>query len=374
MKIAIVGTVASSILGFRRDLIKMLVCQGHQVFAFSIDYSDEQRSELISWGVIPVDYNMSRSGLNPFSDLKMMIVLRSEFKRIEPDVVFSYFSKPAIYATLAARLAKVPKRIAMLEGLGFAFTEQPDGQSLKTKIIKKIQIFLYRLAFSASTNVVFLNTDDRNELLITHRIKSNTVDVLGGIGVDLNLFKYKEPATEKVRFLFIGRLLKEKGILDFLQAAEKVKFKYSQCDFIVLGSTDTTSPNALSKKDLKYYIDNEIISYPGQVTNVSEWVEKSSVFVLPSYREGVPRSTQEAMAIGRPILTTDVPGCRETVVIGENGFLVPAFNVDRLADRMIWFIEHPDRIEPMGRVSRRMAEDLFDIRTVNAKLLDIMGL
>ncbi|KAA0875743.1 glycosyltransferase family 4 protein [Nitrincola tapanii] len=374
MKIVIIGTVASSILGFRGPIIQKLLSDGHQVFAFAIDYTSDQKKQLTDWGGVPVDYQLSRSGLNPFADLKMMFALKKQLMSIQPDIVFSYFVKPVIYGTLAAKWARVPKRIAMLEGLGFAFTEQPEGKAFKTKLIQQIQLLLYRIAFPASTDLVFLNPDDRDELLVKHRLKANDVAVLGGIGLSLEDYPYQKPMLDKVRFLFIGRLLKEKGIFDFLAAADLVKQTYLDAEFVVLGSTDTTSPNALSDAQLQGYIKRDVIVYPGQVSNVAEWIAASSVFVLPSYREGVPRSSQEAMAIGRPILTTDVPGCRETVVEGDNGFFVPAFDVDALAKKMIWFIENPDQIEPMGLASRKMAEEKFDVHKVNARMLEIMGL
>lgn len=374
LKVVIIGTVASSIFGFRKPLIKEILKKGHDVYAMAIDYTDENKKELIAWGVKPVDYKLSRSGLNPIADLKTMFTLKTLLQKIKPDIVFSYFVKPVIYGTLAAKLAKVPKRIAMLEGLGFAFTNQPEEGFLKTRLIKKVQVLLYRVALPAATNLLFLNPDDRDELLTTHRIKSGAINVIGGIGVDLQEFKYKVPTNTKVQFLFIGRLLKEKGIFDFLKAAEIVKKRYPSSEFTVLGKSDTTSPNALSDTDLRHYIDNKIIFYPGQVDNIANWIESSSVFVLPSYREGVPMSIQEAMAIGRPILTTDVPGCRETVLEGKNGFLVPAFDVEKLVKKMFWFIEHSQNIESMGIASRKMAEEKFDVTKVNKKLLNIMGL
>ncbi|BDP31586.1 glycosyltransferase family 4 protein [Vibrio vulnificus] len=373
MKIIIVGTVATSIFCFRMPLIKMMLRSGHQVFAFAIDYNDEQKAALSEMGVVPVDYFLSRSGLNPFSDIKMMYRLMSKFREINPDVVLSYFSKPVIYGTIAAYLAKVPKRVAMLEGLGFAFTNQPEGISLKARLIREIQIYLYRISFPLSTDIIFLNKDDSNDILLKNNVRCNAAYILGGIGLDLEEYRYVKPKVSGVNFLFVGRLLKEKGIFEFLSAAKEVKERYPNCEFTVLGSSDTTSPNSLSSDELKKYVGQGIINYPGQVENVSNWLIETSVFVLPSYREGVPRSTQEAMAIGRPILTTDVPGCRETVIEGVNGFLVPAFNIDKLVDKMIWFIENDTRIESMGLASRKIAEEKFDVHKVNTEILKIMG-
>ncbi|MBO1926316.1 glycosyltransferase family 4 protein [Thiomicrorhabdus sp. 6S2-11] len=374
MKIVIIGTVASSILGFRGPLIKELLSKGHEVFAFAMDYSEEQKQTLIDWGVVPVDYDLSRSGLNPIADLKMMFHLKKQLIDIQPDMVFSYFVKPVIYGSLAAKLARIPQRIAMLEGLGFAFTEQPEGKAFKTKLIQRVQLFLYRIAFPATTHLLFLNPDDRDELLVEHKLPAKTTSVLGGIGLDFEEYPYRPVKSSNIRFLYIGRLLKEKGIFDFIAAAKLVKTQYPEAEFVVLGAIDHTSPNALPESELHACMDSGLIEYPGQVDSVLEWIENSSVFVLPSFREGVPRSSQEAMAVGRPILTTDVPGCRETVIEGENGFFVPAFDVDALAEKMIWFIENHEQIEPMGLASRKIAEEKFDVHKVNARMLEIMEL
>jgi len=374
MKIIIIGTTASSFTNFRASLIRKLVFNKHEVFAFAIDYSNDSRSKLIEWGVTPIDYKLSRSGLNPIVDLKMMFQLKTKFEYIKPDIVFSYFVKPIIYGTLAARLAKIPTRIVMFEGLGFAFTNQPQGMAIKTKLIQKIQLFLYRIVLPTATNLVFLNTDDRDELLIKHKINFNEVSVLGGIGLNLDEYSYFKPQSKVIRFLFIGRLLKEKGIFDFLEAAKMVKIEYPNAEFIILGEIDSTSPNTLSKETLSDYIKSGLVIYPGYVENVLSWINYCSVFVLPSYREGFPRSSQEAMAVGRPILTTDVPGCRETAVDLKNGFLVPAFDVEKLAEKMIWFIQNPDKIESMGLASRCIAEEKFDEDKFNTKILKIMGI
>lgn len=375
MKIIILGTLASSILGFRAALIQKLIADGHQVFAFAIDYSEEEKKILLSWGAVPIDYKLSRSGLNPIIDIKLIFALKKTFELIMPDIVFSYFVKPVVYGSLAAKLANVPKRIAMLEGLGFAFTEQPDRKAIKAKIIKKIQLVLYRVAFPATTHLLFLNTDDRDELLVKHALKARSSSVIGGIGLDLNYYCYQPVEIRKpLSFLYIGRLLKEKGIFEYLAAAKMIKKIYPHVNFTVLGKADHTSPNALSDDELQSCIDNGLIDYPGHVDSVLKWIESCSVFVLPSYREGVPRSTQEAMAVGRPVLTTDVPGCRETVIDGENGFLIPPFNVEALVEKMIWFIANPEKIEPMGLASRKMAEERYDVNKVNARLLKIMGL
>ena len=375
MKIVMIGTIASSILGFRKPLIEELIIKGHKVYAFAIDYSNPQRRLLKSLGVIPVDYVLCRSGLNILTDLKTMLQLKAKLKVINPDIVLSYFVKPVIYGTMAARLANIPIRIAMLEGLGYVHTASQNGYGFKKRILQIVQGVLFTISFKFATRVIFLNPDDPIDLSKMTLFSKSKVEILGGIGLELLDYPYSKPnMNNPIRFIFVARLLAEKGIYQLIEAIKLVQEKYPSTELVVLGSLDENSPTGLTKKDLDDFIKQEIIIYPGQVANVNEWLSNSHVFVLPSHREGVPRSTQEAMATGLPIITTDVPGCRETVVDGKNGFLVPAFDVDILSEKMIWFIQNPERIESMGFASRCIAEEKFDVHKVNAKMLKIMGI
>lgn len=370
MKVAIVGTIASSILCFRSDLISKLVANDITVYAFAIDYDEKSRDAVISLGAIPVDYKFNRAGLNPISDIVGTLRLARKLRAISPDVVFSYFVKPVIFGTLAARLAGIKRRIGMIEGLGFSFTEQPHGESRKLKLIKSVQVFLYKLMLPSLERVIFLNSDDPIDLLKANKIKVRKFSVLGGIGVNLSQYPYVEPETDRVSFIFIARLLAEKGIHDYISAAKIVKKSYPHTEFVVLGGIDEDAPGALDKQELNQLIEQKVITYPGHVTNVADWIAKTSVFVLPSYyREGVPRSIQEAMAVGRPIITTDVPGCRETVKNSINGFLVAKWSPDSIAEKMIFFIENPVAVNTMGKESHLMAKEIFDADKVCDKLL-----
>ncbi|ENX10979.1 glycosyltransferase family 4 protein [Acinetobacter variabilis] len=373
--IVIIGTVASSFYGFRSDLIKALVNKGYRVYAFTCDYTEQDLERIKVLGAIPVTYPLNRGGLNPLPDIISTYQLSRKIKEINPNMVFSYFSKPVIFGTLAAKLAKVPRVVGMLEGLGYTFTDQPEGLSKKIQLIKKIQIFLYKMALPQLDQLIFLNPDDPIDLLQQHAINVKKVEVLGGIGLNLDHYKYSTDFTSDISFIFIARLLAEKGIHDYIKAAKIVKEKYPLVKFTVLGAIDKDALGSLKQEELESLVKNNIIEYPGHVSNVSEWIENSSVFVLPSYyREGVPRSTQEAMAIGRAIITTDVPGCRETVVDGVNGFLVPKWNPEALAEKMIYFIEHPEQIQLMGAESYKIAVEKFDAKKVNQRLINILGL
>lgn len=375
MKIVLIGTVASSFLGFRADLIHALCKKKYAVYAFTSEYSQSDLEKIQSLGAIPIPYELNRGGLNPFADITALYKLSIKIKEINPDLVFSYFSKPVIFGTLAAKLVKVPRVIGMLEGLGYTFTEQPKGLDKKTQIIKKIQILLYKLSLPRLNTLIFLNPDDSKDLLNQYAIRVKNVEILGGIGLNLRHYKYSEKFPANISFIFIARLLAEKGIHDYIKAAKIVKSRYPNITFKVLGAIDKSALGSLKEEELQDLIQTNIIEYPGYVNNVSEWIACSSVFVLPSYyREGVPRSTQEAMAVGRAIITTDVPGCRETVVDGLNGFLVPKWNSEALAEKMIYFIEHPEQIPIMGIESHKIAIEKFDAEKVNQRLMNILGL
>ena len=376
MKIILVGTLASTVLSFRANLIKALLRKNHSVYAFVSEYRQDELNAIIALGATPITYELNRGGINPLADTKATYALFKKIKEIAPDLVFSYFSKPVIFGTLAAKLAKVPRVIGMLEGLGYAFTEQPEGLSKKAQLIKSIQVLLYKIALPQLDNIIFLNPDDPKDLLETYHIKVKQVDVLGGIGLDLDKYSHQpiENIDSSIKFLFIGRMLKEKGIHDFIAAAKIVKQSYPDVQFTVLGAIDSSNLGALQQSELDRLVSLNIINYPGQVNNVQKWIADSHVFVLPSYREGVPRSTQEAMAIGRAVITTDVPGCRETVVDGVNGFLVEKWNPQALAEKMIYFIEHPEEIKKMGYESYKIAQDKFDADKVNKRLIDMLGL
>ena len=375
LRIILIGTVASSFYGFRADLIRTLLKKGHQVYAFTSEYTAEDLKKIEKLGATPITYALNRGGLNPLADIIATYELAKKIKAINPDLVFSYFSKPVIFGTLAARLAKVPRVVGMLEGLGYTFTEQPEGLSKKTQLIKKIQVFLYKIALPQLDQLIFLNPDDPKDLLEQHAIQVKKVELLGGIGLNLKDYPY-QPLNSihfPIKFLFIGRLLKEKGIFDFIEAAKIVKQRYPNAKFTVLGSTDVDNPGALHADQVQELLATGLIDCPGQVANVVDWIADSHVFVLPSYREGVPRSTQEAMAVGRAVITTDVPGCRETVVDGVNGFIVPKWNAQALAEKMIYFIENPEQIQVMGEESYKIAQEKFDARKVNERLLKILG-
>ena len=373
-KIIIIGTTASNLFIFRKDFIVACIQKKMHVVAFVSEYTDEWIEKLSELGAEVVTYNLSRGGLNPLADIQSTIQLIYQIKKIGPDLVLSYSAKPVIYGTLAAKAAKVPDIVGMLEGLGYTFTDQPEGQNFKTKLVRNIQVLLYRIAFKFMDKIIFLNGDDKKDLMDAYSLKVPEVHILGGIGLNFANYQYSQPPIHPVKFLFIGRLLKEKGVFELIEAMRIVKSIHPDAHFTVLGEIDHENLGALTQEALDQLIQENIFEYPGYVENVPDWITKTSIFVLPSYREGVPRSTQEAMAIGRPIITTDVPGCRDTVVDGVNGFLVPKWDIDALVEKMCFFIENPEQISIMGQESYKIACEKFDVHKVNKRLFKIIGI
>jgi len=368
MKIALLGTTAQVSLNFRKPVIEKLSQDGHDVYLLCNDYNKETREQARKLGAQPIDSPLSRSSLNPISTIRETRHLSKIFKDIKPDVVFSFFSKPSIFGTLAAHYAKVPKIIAMLEGLGYYFTERNKRASIKDTFIKRIQILLYRFSFKKLDQLILLNTNDYTDLIATYKIKPKKTTILGGIGVDFSHFFYTPITHHYINFLFVGRLLHDKGIREFVKAAKNIKKDFSKTVFTVVGDIDPQNPASHSLEEKKRFEDNDIITFKGFTENIKQELIDSSVFVLPSYREGVPLSTQEAMAIGRAIITTTTPGCSDTVQEGRTGFLIPPFSANALELKMRYFIMNKHKIKDLGYNAHVFAKKQFNTRTQSATL------
>ena len=372
-RIAIIGSQAFALWNFRGPLIQEMTKRDLEVYALAPDYDDEIRNKVEQLGAKPVPYRLSRTGLNPFRDVLDFLSLIFALRGIKPNIAFSYTIKPVIYGTLAAWISGVPRRFAMIEGLGYAFTSPGEREELKKRVVRTIAQFLYKLALRRATKVFFLNPDDLNEFVQKGIVHSEKAFLLGPIGVDLEAFPPVPPVTAPITFLLAARLLREKGVREFVEAARRIKAKYPDARFILLGGLDT-NPGAISREEVEGWVKEGLIEWPGHVPDVRPYIAQASVFVLPSYyREGVPRSIQEAMAMARPVITTDAPGCRETVLPGVNGFLVPVRDMNALVSAMERFIKEPELIERMGKESRKIAEERFNVHKINQVLLEAMG-
>lgn len=338
--------------------------------ALAPNFDEETKRRLVDLGAIPIDFHLSRAGINPVHDLRSVLDIYLKLRKIKPDVILSYFIKPVVYGTIAAWFARVPRRVAMIEGLGYVFTYSVQELSIKGRFLRFIVSILYRLSLCLANEVVFLNKDDQAEFVNLRLVEKKKSICLGGIGIDLQKWCFSNVVHEPVTFIMVARLLREKGVYEYADAAKYVKLKYPQTQFVLLGGLDE-NPGSIRLDQVCAWNDQGVLTWHGHVP-VAEYLKVASVYVLPSYREGVPVSTMEAMAMGRPIITTDVPGCRETVVDGVNGFMVPAKNAVKLAEKMLWFIENSSSIATMGAASRKMAEEKFDMHKINAKLMQIL--
>lgn len=353
--IAVVGNASDTMIKFRLSLLKRLAHE-NKVYAICPDFSSVEKQILSSYGIIPVEIPFQRFGLNPVKELISIYHLVQFFLDKKIDISLCYFIKPVIYGTIAASISGVKRRVALIEGLGYFFTSS-GKQTLKKKILKCVISILFKASLPRTHKVIFLNHDDEGEVEGIVGLKLPSV-VLGGIGVDLKHLAYKPKiSSSSLKFLLVARVLREKGILEYIQASKS--FLNTGHEFWILGSLDT-NPGGIKADELAALIQNSPVKWLGAVEDVKQHLEQCDIFVLPSYREGVPRSTQEAMAIGRAVITTDVQGCRETVVHKTNGLMIPAKSVKDLEDAFRFYIENPDMVTLHGRESRRLAEERFD--------------
>ncbi|MBU2996737.1 glycosyltransferase family 4 protein [Cellulophaga baltica] len=367
-KIMVMGSHPKSLVHFRGDFIKNLVDNGYEVFGAAPDIDDEVENKLNSLGAKTAGFELERTGLNPFMDLKSINNIKKILIDNEIDLLFPYSIKPVIYGSIAAAKLNIPV-ISMISGLGYTFS----GASTKAKLLQKVTQTLYRKALKTNHTVIFQNRDDYQLFLDKNIIaKSKPVDFIGGSGVSLDKYRYRvnEKVTDNIKFMFVARLIKEKGIDMYVNAAEKLKGTYTNAEFHIIGEPDNT-PSGISIDRINELVKKDVIVYHGRQNNVEEHLYKNDVFVLPTYyREGIPRSCLEATSVGLPLITTNTPGCKETIVgNNENGILIPPKNEKALVDAMEAFLKNPSMLKEMGIKSRQLAEEKFDVNIINAVLL-----
>lgn len=366
-KIAIVANSTWNIYNFRMSLIQSLNQRHYQVIIIAPpDKYTNQLPESYLKNFIPLP-ELSPQGKNPFKELLLIRELLHIYKKENPDLILHYTIKPNIYGSLAARRAKIPC-ISTLTGLGFTFI----NQGFSTKWIKS----LYKLALKNNSYVVFHNKDDQDLFIAKQLCTPKQSKVIQGSGINSDIFSPKENKnnTKDFVFLFIGRLLYDKGIREFIEAARMVRLKYPSVVFWVVGSTKAKNPAAISQKELSDWIKNKDIEYLGTTNNIKSIIQKANVMVLPSYREGLPRATLESMAMEKPIITTDTPGCRATVEDGLNGFLIPIKDSNSLAEaceKML--LMDKIKFHQMGKESRKKVLLEFDEKIINEQYLNLIS-
>lgn len=402
MKILVASSGASSLNGFRLPLIKHWRTLGYEVVATACEDSTATAKDLEAVDVKFVPIPVGRASLNPFADVSLVLRMAKLMRKERIDVAFLFQQKAVIYGGLAAKLAGIRKTFAMVTGLGYAFTPRAG---LKYKIVNTVASLLYRAATKCFNGMIFQNPDDmafvREKFLKRSRMPLKRVY---GSGIDLSEFAY-EAKSDAGTFLFIGRLVSDKGIREYIRAGEFLAKKTAKAELRILGGIDV-NPSAITAEQLRAWEQGGACRYLGKTRDVRPFIRAASVFVLPSYREGTPRSALEAMAIGRPVIVANTPGCREVVffekacrrydwesgkfvdlplpvnsrehegeiLMGDNGFLVPAKNAEALAVAMKFYLENPESVLVHGRESRRLAEKYYDVNDVNRQITEFVSL
>ena len=366
MKILILGTVPNDLLNFRSELIKDILKKGPEVIASSSKLDSDSAIHMKELGITYESIFLKRHGLSFWGDTKTLADLLKLFKKRNPNLVLAHGIKLVIWGGISARIRKIPF-FALITGLGFAF----QGTTFRRKLLTRFVSFLYRIALKNSKAVIFQNEDNRRIFIDKNIISRSKTHIVNGSGVDINKFNFTQIPESNLSFLLVSRLLGEKGLREYAEAAKIVKEKFPEVEFKIVGTQDN-SLDAISIEEVKSW--SLYIDYEGPTKDVRPYIKKCHVYVLPSYHEGLPRSTLEAMSMGRPVLTTNASGCKETVDEGINGFMVPVGSSKKLAERMIWFIENKDKIAIMGKKSRNIVETRFDVRKVNEEMLRILGI
>lgn len=364
LRIALVCNTAWAIYTYRQGLIRTLVAAGVEVVVLAP--RDRTFEPLAAMGCRCIELPVASKGTNPLHDLRTLAALYRHYRTIRPNVVFHYTIKPNIYGSIAAKLAGVPS-VAVTTGLGYVFIQESRAAQIARR--------LYRFAFRFPREVWFLNRDDKAAFvernLLVHPERAR---LLHGEGVDLDQFAFT-PLAARTDFVFvlIGRLLWDKGVGEYVEAARQLKARYPHVRFQLLGPAGVDNPSAITHEEVAAWQREGVIEYLGEAHDVRPFIAAADCVVLPSYREGVPRTLMEAGAMGRPIVATDVPGCREVVAEGVNGFLCEARSAASLATRLAQMIELDiDARRAMGERGRQKVAAEFDERVVVERYKDLV--
>jgi glycosyltransferase involved in cell wall biosynthesis len=366
--ILVLGSLGASIPSFRGPLIRAMLARGHRVEVAADFASPEEKSAVERLGAVVHQVATERHGMNPLGEIDYARRLRRLLDAVSPDTLLAYTAKPVAWGVPAARAAGVERVVALVTGLGFAFIE---GGGLRRRLARASLERLYRRSFARCSAVVFQNPDDRSEFLRRGLLSRDVPSVVvGGSGIDLDAFP-AAPVPPAPSFLMIARLLGDKGVREYAAASAALARRHASARFRLAGWTED-GPDAVSQGEVRRWaaLGVEIL---GRLDDVRPALADCSCYVLPSYREGTPRTVLEAMSTGRAIVTTDVPGCRQTVEDGCNGVLVPPRDPTALAAAMERFVLDPHLAVGMGAASRRLAEERFDVHRVNRAMLPWLG-
>ncbi len=368
-RVVLFGSYAPSLINFRGPLIREMAKRGHRVFALAPGLSAEIEDQVRALGATPVEVQLGRGSLNPFRALATACRFRSLMRELRPHTVIAYTITPIVLGAAAAKREGAQRFVPLVTGLGYAFTGGREPKRLLSYLLGKL---MYKRAFKRSDVALFQNPDDREEFRRLGLLpKKLPTAIINGSGVELSHFPVA-PLPQSLSFLMIARFLKDKGVREFGEAARHLKAEHPEVRIRLVGWRDN-SPDAISQAELEQ-LETAGVELLGKLEDVRPAIASCSVYVLPSYREGTPRSVLEAMAMGRAIITTDAPGCRETVVDGQNGFLIPPRDAASLHLAMKRFLDRPQLAAAMGVRSREIAEAKYDAAKVTEELLRHAGL
>ncbi len=358
MKILFICEASWTVVSFRQELIKFLINKGHDVHLIMGDNEKlEELSSLCDTHVIP----FKNRGINPIKLLKLEKQFKNKIKKIKPDVVLTFFIKPNTIGVKAAHAAHVKKIYSFVEGLGDPF--QPT--SFKGKLVKFGCSYLYKSAFKKTTNVYFLNNDDKDFFIKEKIVKSNKAIVIKGIGIDTSSFELT-PLPQNKNVLLMARLLKKKGIMDFCEISRLVKINIPDAKMILIGKEAE-----LTAYDLKEYIDDGSIIYDGVQSDVKSYINSARVVVLPSYyREGLPRSLLEAISIGRPVVGYSNVGTNDVIINNENGYIVKSRDKEAFAKAICKILNDDEIALKFAQNARKIAVETFDSNIINNQILE----
>lgn len=318
-------------------------------------------------GIIVHPISLSRSGINISSEFKAFKQLFSAIKLVEPDIIHSVTIKPVLYGNIAARLLGVPARIVSISGLGYVFI----GVGLKTKLLRLLVSASYRLALGGAKAVIFQNEADRNTLRKLGATRRIQEVLIRGSGVALENYVVVEEPTAAPTVMLVARLLVDKGVEEFVAAAKLLKSNRPEIRMVLVGDIDKQNPKSITAGRLMEWVNDNTIEHWGYRVNIAETMGKANIIVLPSYREGLPKSLIEAAACGRAVITTDVPGCRDAIDANVTGLLVPVKTVKPLADAILRLVDDIELRHSFALAGRMLAKEAFDIKDVVQKHMEI---
>lgn len=362
MNLLLMGPDWKSVAGLRGELVRDMLAAGWTVTIGAGGARDAAFSALSAAGASCVALPLSRTSISPLGDLKLLVTVYGLCRRLKPDVVVAVTVKPVTIGLIAAWLAEVPVRTGMITGLGYAFTE---GPGLKRRLVRTAVSLLYRMSLGRASRVFFQNDDDIADFRKLRLLSERTpVTRTNGSGVDLVRFSAVPLPSGPLVFVMVARLLIDKGVREFADAARRSLWKHPELKFRLVGAFDS-NPAAIQRNEIESLVAEGVIEYLGELSDVRPALRNAHIFVLPSYREGTPRAALEALAMGRPVLTTDVPGCREVVIDGVTGRLVKARSPDAIVEAIEWFVQCKEELELMAVAARKDCEFRFDVHSVN---------